>query len=1015
MKNTIIKKPESKRVSLCLGVIPWVATLLVAAISPIDAAPIGSAGNLSERLAPAEKVISGRVLAEDTKDGLPGATVSLKGVPGVGTMTDVQGNFKLTIPGNKGTLIFSFVGYRSKEISIGDKSAVEVTLETDVYSLSEVVVTGYGSQKRENLTGSVATISSKKLMDVTTPNVANMIQGKIPGVEVTSNTGQPGGLPTIRIRGRASIVSSTDPIWVVDGVIWHGVPNLNPGDIESMTVLKDAAAGALYGSRGANGVLVVTTKGGKFGKKNQYWFKAETGISQFNNGNFKLMDSQQLYDYWGGFYAADGKNKANLPEYYKPALLQTNTDWLKLGTQNGKIQQYTLAFQGGGEKSTIYASGNYYKEEGSVKGYNYERFSTRVNMDYELSPRVIFKPKVAATYTQTEDRQHSLYNMYLNLPWDKPYDANGIPRNAQIASPWYGRDQSNYLYDLQWNYGTSKTFNVIANMDLQWNITDKLVFRSTNNTTYYNSDGFSYTDPRSNAGLDANGQLSESMAKRTTRFTNQMLNYTNTFGKHFIDALAAYEYNDYTYNDLTATGKGISPGSTVLNTVATPVSTKGITNDYSFQSVLFNANYSYNDRFNAQISFRRDGSSRFGKNNRYGNFYSVSAGWNIHKEAFFRSRIIDYLRVKAAHGGVGNTPVALYPQYGVYAIDQQYNGSPAAIISTLGNDNLTWEKSFDTNLGVQIGLWKHVNFGVEIYNKNTSGLLHYVPFPTVSGYTGRYENIGAVRNQGIEMALGVDIIKHKDFTWHADLTFSRNLNKIIELYQNQRQINGQKVIEVGENIDTWYLRKWMGVDPANGKPLWERVDPSTGARTTTSTYSQATLQETGVSTPDFYGGLQSEVAYKGLSLSVNFGYSKGAMAYNATRQLFDSDGAYPTYNQMVLADGWSRWTPENPNNATHPQAIYGGNSQSNRPSSRYLEDASYIRLRNITLAYRLPKNLCNYLRMSGVGLNVSVDNLATWTKYSGVDPEAAIYGVNGDLTSVYPVSRRVMFGLNVTF
>ncbi|MFC6103115.1 SusC/RagA family TonB-linked outer membrane protein [Olivibacter domesticus] len=976
----------------------------------------------TQAMAQQEK-ITGKVV-DSQGSPLPGVSVIEKGTPANGTQTNAEGAFSIALSGSSKTLIVTYIGFIKQEVAVNGDAAITVTLKEDVSALEEVIVTGYGTQKRQNLTGSIATVSSEKLKDVTSPNIANMMQGKVAGVDVSANTGRPGAQPTLRIRGKSSIRSSVDPLWVVDGVIWQGVPNLNPQDVESMTVLKDAAAAALYGSRGANGVMVVTTKSAKGEGTSTISASAKGGVSVLNTGNFKLMNSQQLYDYYGQF-----ANPGSIPDYYTPDLLNTNTDWLDLSSQNGVTQDYSVSYMGATEKAKIYAGGNYFKEEGSVKGYGYERFSGRMNVDYKISKRLTFKPKISATYTATDDRQHSLYDMFRYLPWDKPYNADGTVVNPQVSGVnWYGRDAQNYLYDLQWNYTKGSNVNTIANADFQYDISDHFSFVSTNNITYTNAESLGYTDPRSNAGLGTKGQINNIISKRTTRFTNQMLNYQNSFGKHTINALAAYEYSDYQYNDVDATGIGIVAGASTINAASEPLKMEGTKFDYAFQSVLFNANYGYDNRYNLQVSFRRDGASRFGEKHKYGNFYAISGSWNIHNESFFDIEKIDYLRLKVAHGSVGNTPLSFYPQYELYSLAAQYNGLPAAFPNQIGNEDLTWERTYDTNVGLEFGLFERLEGTLEVYNKSTSGLLHFVPLPAVSGFSGYWDNIGAVRNRGIEFTLGADIFKGKDFNWHVDMNIGRNVNRITELYGG-RQISGMRIIEVGQDVDTWYMRKWAGVNTENGAPQWEQVNPETGETTMTSNYNDATLQKVGNSTPDFYGGFGTALTYKNIFLNANFSFSKGAMAYNGGRELFDADGAYPTYNQMILKDGWSRWTPEN-TNATHPQLIYGGNLNANKVSSRYVEEASYLRLRNITAGYRFSEKLTKRLGLKGLSAFASVDNLFTITNYSGIDPEAAINGSmlfppdnpenttdfsgESDNMSPYPLPRRFTFGINVS-
>lgn len=950
-----------------------------------------------------EKTITGKVLDAETGTPMPGVSVLVKNTTR-GVVTGIDGEYSIEVEPTA-ILIFSFIGYETLEVK-ASQSPQEVTLVPSIEQLQEIVVVAYGSKKKADVTSSVTSIDSKELTDVTSPDVSTMLQGKAPGVQVVSGSGQPGSMPAIRIRGIASLNGSVSPLWVVDGAIYHGTPNLNPNEIQSISVLKDASATALYGSRGANGVIVVTTNQAQTGQS-KLTFSTRTGFSHFNQGNFEVMNSAQLYDYYGQF-----ANQASIPSEITDDVLNNDYNWFDHGTQTGIVQDHTLGFTAGTDRSRTFISLGYYDETGTIKGYEYDRVSFRLNHDYNVSDRLTLKPKIAANYSKRDNKQHSLYQMYTNLPWDAPYSETGEIINPQEPEvTWYGRDRSNYLHDLQWNYSKGTEFNLFSNLDVELDLFKNLTFISTNNITLYGSDSKSYTDPASNSGKANDGELYTYSAKRITRFTNQMLKYSNSFGSHNLNVLVAYEYNDYVFENMDATGYGLISGTEILNNAAKPADVGGFKNDYALQSFLFNADYGYADRYLAQFSIRRDGASNFGKNNQYGTFYSVSAGWNIHNEAFFNITAINSLKLRGSYGAVGNRPSSLYPQYDLFSLGFTYNGVPATTPSQLGNEDLAWEKSYQTNIAIDASLFDRVNFSVEYYNKNTSDLLYFVLLPSTSGYTGYWENIGGVKNTGIESMVSVDILKKDDLTWNIGFNIGSNKNEITELFEGEDIDRGTKISREGEDYNSWFMNKWLGVDPDTGAPLWEVVDPETGEVSQTSDYNQATKQIVGNSSPDFYGGFSTQVSYKGLTLSANFAFSKGGEIYNASRELYDSDGAYPTYNQQVLADGWNRW--EKPGDqATHPQAFYGGNNLSNKTSSRYLEDASYLRMRNIRLGYTLPEALISKIKMSNAEVYLSGDNLLTFTKFSGMDPEV---GIDGYYSTLYPVSKRIAIGINVSF
>jgi len=936
---------------------------------------------------------------------IPGANVTEKGTSN-GTATDFDGAFSLNVDPDA-FLEISYLGYATQEISSTGKDQFTIALQPSASGLDEVIVTGYSTQKRSDVTSSVEIVDSAELTDVTAPDVSTLLQGKASGVQVVQASGQPGSSPSITIRGITSMNGSVSPLWVVDGVIVHGTPNIAPNEISTISVLKDASATALYGSRGANGVVVVTTKSGSK-SKGVLSIASKTGFAFFNDGNFDVFNSQQLYDYYQDF-----GNPDNVPDDITANLLNTDYNWLENGTQTGMVQDHNLNFSGGTENSTTFISLGYYKETGTIKGYDYDRVSFRINHDYDVFDKLTLKPKVAVNYGKRNDRQHSLYDMYTYLPWDDPYNPDGTIANPQEAGTiWYGRDNNNYLYDLQWNYGKSREFNLFSNFDIEYDIAPHLKFISTNSVTFFYEDATSYTDPASNSGLANNGILIKSFEKRITNFTNQMFKYDNDFGDHSVDALIAYEYNDYKYQSSSATGYGILPGTTILDNAATPGAVGGTTNDYALQSVLFNSNYGYADKYLAQFSLRRDGASNFGKENQYGTFYSGSLGWNIHKEDFFRSSFVNTLKLRASYGAVGNRPSALYPQYDLYSLGNTYNGLPAPTPSQLGNDDLAWERSYQTNIGLDSRLFNRLNLSAEYYYKDTSDLLYYVILPSSSGYTGYWENIGGVKNTGIEGSFDLDLFQggENGFSWSINGNIGLNTNEVIELFEGEDIDRGNKISRVGTDFNSWYMRKWLGVDSQNGDPLWEIVDPETGERSETSDYNAATNQVVGTSSPDFYGGFATNMEYRGFNLSANFTFVSGNTIYNSSRELYDADGAYPTYNQQVLADGWSRWEQLG-DIATHPRLLYGGNNLSNKVSSRYLEDGSYIRLRNVRLGYSIPPSFTDRIGITGLEVYLSGDNLLTFTDYSGLDPEVGADGYSGTL---YPISQRLSFGLNLS-
>lgn len=956
-----------------------------------------------------EITVSGTVVDEGGIP-VPGVSVVVKNTAR-GVATDFEGKYTINV-NNNDMLEFSSVGFQSfsqKVAGSGKHLTINVILKEEAQELDQVVVVGYKVMKKSDVTASVATVESKDLNRVAAPNVSTLLQGKASGVQIVQSTGRPGANSDVRIRGVASTGGNTSPLWVVDGVIMHGTPNINPHEIESVSVLKDASATALYGSRGANGVIQVTTRSGQRGVTSVS-ISTRTGFSDFSMGNFKLMNSQQLYDYYQMF-----DNPDRIPSGITADVTANDFNWLKNGTQTGITQDHNITLTGGGEKSRTFFTLGYYNETGSVKGYEYDRVSFRLNHDYNVSEKFILKPKISANYNKYSDRQHSLYDMYLNMPWDNPYNSDGSlinPQASGFSGKWYGRDNRNYLYNLQYNYGKSNEFNLMGNFDFEFSILPKLKFISTNSTTLYYSDGLTYVDPKSTAGVATRGQLSKSNAKRYTNLTNQTLKYSDVFGAHSLNAQLAYEFNNYKYQDDSATGEGIVAGSQILGNTSKPRTIGGTANDYALQSLFLTADYAYGGKYVVEGSVRRDGASNFGLNTKYGMFYSGSVAWNVHEEAFFKNDIVNVLKLRASYGSLGNRPSSLYPQYELYGLGYTYNAAPAIVPSQLGNEDLEWEKSYQTNFGLDVRVFDRLSLTLEYYIKNTSDLLYFVTLPATVGYTGYWENIGGIRNKGFEANFSWDAFrKENGFNLTVGGNIGVNRNEITEVYNDNSVIRSTKITKVGEDFNSWYMRKWAGVDPATGNPLWEVVNPTTGEISTTTNYNQATLQIVGTSSPDFFGGFFLNGSYKQFNFGADFTFSKGGLVYNASRELFDSDGAYPTYNQMLLADGWSRWQQAG-DVATHPRALYGGNNNSNKTSSRYLEDGSYLRLRNVRVGYTLPEGVTQKLRMKMFEIYASFDNLWITTKYSGTDPEG---GIDGVISSQYPISKKMSIGLNLTF
>ena len=974
--------------------------------------------------------IKGTIVDSKTGEPVIGASVKVKGTK-LAAVTDLNGEFELNTHANA-TLQISYVGFKETEVKASN--GMKISLEEDTESLEEVVVVGYGTQKKESLTGAMANIKGEKLKDITSATVENMLNGKVSGVYVAPGSGRPGSTGAIIIRGQTSINGATAPLWVVDGVIvGNSAGDLNPDDIETMTVLKDAASTAIYGSEGANGVVVVTTKQAKH-EKMSISLSAKAGLSTLNRGNLEMMDGAEFYDYYKSFQNVES---VNFPRWNED-LRNSNFDWFKLAKKTGSTQDYNLTLNGGSQNIQSMFTLGYFKEEGAVKGYDMNRYSTRIKVVYKPYEWLTIKPNISGSRTNDKDKQYSVGAMYSMMPWDSPYDENGnlVPN---YYAGWVNSKATNYLNDLAaGNYSTSTTYDLSGGLDFDIKIAPWLTFSSVNNYSYYNSQTHGYYDPKSSSGEGVKGRTTEYNYTSTRRYTNQLLRFKKSWGKHNVNALLAYEFNDYEmkYTDVYATG--FISGFEDFMTAAKPEMANGYRTAWAKQSYFTQWRYDYDSRYYGELSLRRDGRSNFGSNNRYGNFFSVSGAWNINNESWFKADWVDQLKLRAAFGSVGNVPTSLYPSYSLYSVGATYNENPGALISQIGNKDLTWEKTYTTGVGVDASFWQNrLHATLDYYIKNTSNILYQVPVTGLVGVTSIWKNIGKMRNTGIELTVGGDIIRTKDLTWNVTANISHNSNELRDLYK-QRDANGnyvvkpvlisdgtsiagtaQRILEIGEPVDTYYMKEWAGVNPEDGKPQWY-MDDANGNKVVTDSYSKASYYKCGKASPDVYGSFSTSLFYKNFDLQANFGYSLGGQIYSYYRQEFDSDGAYAgDRNQMKLQKGWSRW--EKPGDiATHPRAMYNNQDKGNLASSRYLESSDYLKLRSLTLGYNfdLKKYGIQTLRLS-----VSGENLFTITDYSGVDPELpagtndkgvlSVTSTGG--TSVYPAVRKFMLGVNLTF
>jgi TonB-linked SusC/RagA family outer membrane protein len=942
--------------------------------------------NGADVFAQTNRQISGTI-RDESKESLVGVSIKIKNT-NIGTSTDIDGKFKI-MASSTDVLQITYIGYETIERVVGTANQIDITMKSSSTGLGEVVVVGYSSKKLEQISSSVSVVSGEKLRDVTSNEVSSLLQGKAAGVLVSTGSGSPTSGSTIVIRGAGSINASTSPLIVVDGNIGG---TYNPTDIETITILKDAAATGLYGSRAANGVIIITTKTGKAGTTVMD-FNTSVGLSNPNTGNFKLMNTAELYDYQSKFYSGLTPERKN-----------NDTDWWDLAFRQGMVNSHQLSASGGSEKTQFYVSGNYYKEEGtqvvdSKTGYNF-----RSNLTQKLSDKLKLGVLLNGIFNQDAyNPTGTLYNAYVNLPFDAAYDATGSPIDPRFGT-WYGRDRDNFLHTLQYNTSGARSFNVNADINLDYNITKNLTFSTNNRGRLNNYRSDSFNDKRSKGGATNNGTAYASANYSNSFLTSNRLRYSNNFGNHSVGVLGVAEIEEGYNDSFSANVKNLPAGRNAFST-ATDIITNpaGGRDGYQFSKYLGQVDYGFKEKYFAVASYVNEYSSRFGTNNPRGNFYQLGASWIVSKESFMENiKPITFLKVRGSYGTTGNADgIGYYAALGLYSISSSasYAGLPGAAPSQKANPDLTWEKSKSANIGFEVGFFNRIDLNVDLYQKEAASLLFFRPLPATSGYSGVFENVGNVRNRGVEFSLTSKNLV-KTLKWETNFNIAFNRNKVLEVNAGRTEVStgARQPIAVGRDMDEWFMPVWSGVNPTTGAPLWEnRVKDASGKEylTYTSNYNSATRQYVGQSSaPKFAGGIANNFQYKSFSLNTFF------------------DGLYESYNQMNLADGWNRWEKAG-DLATHPKPIHGRADNSNATSTRFLEDGSYIRLRNVTLGYDLPKQLLGRAKISRARIFVSGDNLWTATNFSGTDPEVVLG--DGVSSIKYPISKKVVFGFNMSF
>lgn len=1038
--------------------------------------------------------IKGIVLAEEDGQPVVGASILVKGT-GMGTITDIQGNFSLSkIPNNAQTLVVSYIGMQTQEVGI--KENLKIILKSDAEVLDEVVVVAYGTAKKESLTGSIAVVDAKKIENRLSSSVTGALEGTAPGVQVNNTYGEPGSAPSIRIRGFSTINGSNNPLYIVDGAPYDGsIADLNNADIASLSILKDAASAALYGNRAANGVVLITTKKGKDHGKTSVSFNMNQGFYTRGIPEYdRLGTDQWMETQWTGMknYAmtlpslqmseADARKyasnrlisdlvKRNIYNAKDNALFDENgkliakrqsgyddLNWYNELERTGHRQEYGMSATTSGEKFNVFSSIGYLKEDGYIINTGFDRLSGRVNTTYTPTKWLKTGLNLAATSQKTSYNEDASGNAYANPFYVARYMAPVYPLYLHNEDGNYALDKDgNKQYDLASSYLSNRhivyelkndkldkernTINgqAFATITLPYSIDFTVkgdINKSTNNIK-------KYSNPNIGDGATNNGRLTSTTYAYHTYNFQQQLYWAHEFGLHHLDILAGHE--NYSYSKKYTSGMNTDmtvDGNFTLGNFITNSYLGGYDDEYKTESYLSRLRYNYDQKYFADLSFRSDGSSRFNPSNRWGNFFSVGASWNITKEEFMTPiNWVDYLKLRASYGEVGNDAGVDY--YGYMALyELSKNGKHGSLIKkTLSALDIQWETTQTIDIALEGRLFDRVDFSLGYFNKRSQDLLFAVKLPLSAGSfphdndkinLTQNRNIGTISNQGIEFSANVDIINKKDWSWKvgADATFLKN--EVVKLPEGKDILSGLRKYSEGHSIYEFFTYHYVGVDQMTGNSLYT-LDPEKAQKakennkkvtingidyTTDTTYG---LKDwAGSALPDIYGSFHSDLSWKGLNLNVLFTYSLGGKVFdNSYYTLMKTSASSAAASHKDILKSWSG-IPEGMGEMSANRIWKNGipvinhhmSEYNTTTSDRWLTDASYLVLKNISLSYNLPKKLISNLGIENLSLTAGVENAFTLTSRKGLNPQFSFTGSQDD---TYTTARIYNLGLTVKF
>lgn len=991
-----------------------------------------------------DDVVAGTVL-DTNGDPLAGVTIQQRGTQNK-TVTDIEGRYTIRLKaGAARTLTFSYVGMTTQTLA-AKGSMLRVVMKEDAHSLQDIVVVGaYGTaQKRSDLVGSAYQVNADQLKGLPQQRLDVMLDGLIPGVKIDPNTNDPGSPRTryeVRVRGEASLTASNEPLWVIDGTpMYTGdktnqMPGtsytvsplsfINPDDIASITVLKDATATSIYGADGANGVILVTTKRGRQGKM-RVSVNTQYGIAHIDESTApKVMNAQQWLTAAQAAYANAGLDMRTFP-YQDNELNQystTDTDWRDVFYGTGTTFLTNVAVNGGSQKADYYVSGQYYQNDKTIKGNTQQRMSLASNVNLKLHKRVKLGIDLSASYNNND--LFALGREYYELlPIFSPYNADGTYRLYNMVvdglnadgTPRFVKQRflSNSVPEREQNDNNQKSWYVHTNFNLKYDIIDGLTYTGQFAYDYTSTLEQTYSSQKNWTGMSSTGEAigysRRSSADITNWTTVHRLNFNRTFGKHTVSAIAGFEAGSRDYTTMYVTGSGF------INDNIRDVSQANTRDGYNSSSrrrkvsVLGQATYSFDHRYYLTVNGRKDGNSQFGSDVRWANFASIGASWNIHNEKFFHIPWINVLKLKGSYGANGNSRIGSLQSLGTYTYSDSnsYNGELGGVQGQSPNSRLSWETTYMTNLGLRVAALNRIDFEIEYYHNRTKNLLSQLPVSLLTASTRVYRNVGEIVNKGFEINLTTrNFVANREdgFSWTTDFNLAHNENRLTKSYRGT-QVNftdGISWIE-GQDTKTYYLVRWAGVDPYDGSPMWYDANGNI-----TKTYDSVNNRVRGKSANSTVtGGMTNTLSYKGFSLRFLLNYQFGGYAYSTFASIMNSDGYNVlSYNQAIEQQNFWR----NPGDiARNPLPQAGVSTGSSRSSTRFLYRKDLVRLQNVVLTYQLPRALVSGWGLSNASVSLIGDNLMAYSPYSGSDHNSYKTVMSG-----YPLERTFTLSLNVGF